>query len=326
MSWSRTAVRAPSRSISVRARPSSVSSTSSPVASANASVAGSQKRSSASGSRSASARTVPISSGARRPVADLVLERAHAPHPVVARPAEASVDDILDAPPEGKEPDGDDERRHRRDPFGAAADEDAQPDRQACERAHEQGGQRHVDERAVDETLDRVEPVPGHGNSDRDRHGDLDPEQQREHDPVEERDAEDPARGTPRRSRGRARPGRATPPRRARSPAAARSRLERWSRSPDRHRAGDEAGEHADPQQREDSHSRCSSAQVPHRVARHGIRNVGVVAVERAGSKQHETRCTPPKLTIAAPRATQRHLGESSLPFGKTSATAIGHA
>ena len=67
------------------------------------------------------------------PVADLVLERAHAPHPVVARPAEASVDEILDAPPEGEEPDGDDERRHRRDPLGAAADEDPEPDRQACE-------------------------------------------------------------------------------------------------------------------------------------------------------------------------------------------------
>ena len=69
---------------------------------------------------------------------------------------------------------------------------------------------------------------------------------------------------------------------------------------PDRHRAGDEAGEHAD-HSTQNSHSRCPSAQVPRprcppsgSERRRRRRRTG-------GVEQRATAITPTKLTIAAP-------------------------
>ena len=93
---------------------------------------------------------------------------------------------------------------------------------------------------------------------------------------------------------------------------------------PDRDRACDEAAEHAE-QERERQPLVDAPEQSRDRVVLHRIRNRGVVAVERSGVEECD-RDEPAEADIAAPRATHRHLGESSFPFGKTNATAIGHA
>ncbi len=113
----------------------------------------------ASGSRSAAASTPLDLLGRARALAHLVLERLHRAQAVGARPVEAAVDERLDAHPQRPERERDDERACRRHPVRAAADRDARRERDGDVGRREQQRQRAVDGRPVDQALDRVEPV-----------------------------------------------------------------------------------------------------------------------------------------------------------------------
>ena len=172
-SCSSTAVRSPSRVISECARPSSGNAaTSSPDAVAYVSLSGSQNTSSASGSRSASREHPADLLGRPESLAHLVLELLDDAQALEASTVEAAVDDALDARPQRAERERDDERPGSGDPVRAAADRDARRERDADVRRREQQRQRAVDGGPVDQALDRVQPVAGHGDADGDREHD----------------------------------------------------------------------------------------------------------------------------------------------------------
>jgi hypothetical protein len=100
-------------------------------------------------------------------VANVVLECANQPNTLVPSAAISAVDEILDSCAQGKERNRHDERRQGDDPRGVATDHDAQPDRDRGVDREEQKRQRHIDERAIDERVDRVEPVPHDRDPDR---------------------------------------------------------------------------------------------------------------------------------------------------------------
>ena len=217
-------------------------------------------------------------------VAHLVLERPHEPDAVVARAAVAAIDGVLDPRTKRAKGDGDDERRDRRHPGGATTRDHPEPDGDRRVRAHEHDGQDEVDERAVDELLDRVQPVARHRDSDREGHRGLDPEEQREHDPVEQGDADgvsqDPREEAEHERHGneRCRPGEphrleTLDARRAAQPQA------------DRVRTGEQAGEHHAPERPD---QRLENRRAPDGVARHRVRHGRVVAVERLGVEHGE--------------------------------------
>ena len=154
-------------------------------------------------------------------VAHLVLERAHEAHALVPRPPVPPVDDVLDARAQRPERERDDERRRARRPTTSRRRRATpRPTVIAAYDAEQQECQRRVDESAVDDPLDRVQPVAEHGDPDRGRDRHLHQQEEGEDDSVDER-----RRSSSRRARtGRVRAESAQPTRRATSSAAARPR------------------------------------------------------------------------------------------------------
>ena len=153
-------------------------------------------------------------------LAHVVLELLHCSQPVRAGTVEAAVDDALHARPQGPERERDDERRAGRHPVGATADGDARDERDCDVGRCEQQGQRAVDRGAVDEALDRVEPVADDRDADGD--GQCDRHQHQDHEERQRRRRE--RRCPSRRSRSAGRGESGSPPRRSRASAAARHR------------------------------------------------------------------------------------------------------
>ena len=118
-----------------------------------------QKKISASGSCNASASTTPISSGARTPSRTSSSNARDPSNSLVASPAVSAVDQILDSCAQRAETQAPRRESPARRPTGVATDDDAQPDRDGRVDREEQERQRHVDERAIDESLDRVQAV-----------------------------------------------------------------------------------------------------------------------------------------------------------------------
>ena len=148
--------------------------------SAYAPVSGIQKKISASGSCKRVGEHDADLLGCPDAVANLVLEGANPSNTLVASPAVATVDEILDSCAQGTERKRHDERRQRDDPRGVAADDDAEPDRDRRVDGEEQERQRHVDERAIDEAIDRIQPVPHDRDPDRRDERELGNEEERE--------------------------------------------------------------------------------------------------------------------------------------------------
>jgi hypothetical protein len=106
-------------------------------------------------------------------LAHRVLERAHLADGVVSRAAEAAVDRALDDTAERPEGECDCERRRGSHPGRAATGDHTEPDRHTAVRAGEEDCEHGVDERAVHEPLDRVQPIARHRHADRHRDGRL---------------------------------------------------------------------------------------------------------------------------------------------------------
>ena len=100
-------------------------------------------------------------------VANVVLECANEPNTLVPSAAIPAVDEILHPRAQGTERKRHDERRQGDDPRGVAADDDAERDGDRRVDGEEQQRQRHIDERAIDERVDRIQPVPHDRDPDR---------------------------------------------------------------------------------------------------------------------------------------------------------------
>ena len=92
-----------------------------------------------------------------------------APQTLVAGAVEAPVDDALRPSPQLTERERRGQRRRRRRERRAGPERDAERQRHRAVGRRQQRGQRHVDERAVDEPIDLVEPIAHHRDADRQR-------------------------------------------------------------------------------------------------------------------------------------------------------------
>ena len=148
-------------------------------------------------------------------VADLVEELAQHPHRVEPPPREAAIDQRLQPVAQREEDERGGDRRQRGRQLRSAHD---LADQQRHERVgrHQQPGQRGVDQRAVDEPVDRVQPVA----ADRHRHRGRRPRlQQRQQ--SRRRRSPSGSRSATAASCRRARPGSAARRTRATAPAGA---------------------------------------------------------------------------------------------------------
>ena len=157
----------------MRSRPSSGSaSTRCPARSAYAPVSGRRNSTSARGIAERERQRGADVLGLGAAVADVVEEGAQHAHALVAGAREPAVDGVLQAAAQRPERERGGERAGRRRQRGVAG----QPPREQRDhrvRAGQQRGQEAVDERAVDEAVDRVQPVPRHGDRHRDRQPDV---------------------------------------------------------------------------------------------------------------------------------------------------------
>ena len=103
--------------------------------------------------------------GRRAPRAQLLEEALDRPQARVAGAVEAAVDEQLHPRSQRPEEQRDGERRRRRGQRRAGADRDPDPERDRREDRGQRRAQRDVDQRAVDQPVDLVEPVA----QDRDR-------------------------------------------------------------------------------------------------------------------------------------------------------------
>ena len=195
---------------------------------------------------------------------------------------EAPVDAVLHERTERAEPKRDGERRRRRGPGGPAAERDAERERDTDVGARQQEGEERVDERAVDQALDRVQAVAGNGDPNGRRHRRLHHQEEREY-----RVANKAAEYQPRRR------AEEQPERNQRSRPGEPQRLQPLDsdRSPeaeaDRDRPGEEACQDAEPERNPDSrpHERLADG-----VVGQGVDHRGVVLEWRWGEhrKRHE--------------------------------------
>ncbi len=292
----------------------------SPVASAYASVSGSQKKSSASGSRSASARTAPISSGARTPSRTSSSNaRTRRTPSYRARRNRRSTRSWIRAR-RGRNASATTSVARATTHGGVAADDDAEPDRDRRVDGEEQERQRHVDERAIDEALDRVQPVPH--DRDPDRHDDGDLHEREGSGKTTQSMIESPSRAS---SRCTLRKTTGIERRRPREPHHLQPLDTRRDR---RNRTIIEAprrsGSPSMPNRNGNEMRRS-----PRATLRRRCRPAGSEPTRRrrrtAPGRTVRSVMKPTKLTSAAP-ATQRQRRDSRCPFGKTKATAIGQA
>ena len=144
--------------------------------------------------------------GFASPLADVVDKRQHTTQPVVAPSVESPVDRSLSPPPQRPEGTCNHERGERRHPSRASARNDTadycDDGIHETERCREQG----VDERAVDQSIDLVQPVAHYGDAHRERDGRLHREQKRERriavlaeHQAQDEEAHDPQRDQKRR-------------------------------------------------------------------------------------------------------------------------------
>ena len=108
------------------------------------------------------------------------LERFDREHAGMALAVEPRIDSRLDAGAQRSECECDEEGRPCDRPVGAAAHRDPEPERHGDVGGRQHEGHRHVDERPVDEALDRVQLVADHGDADGDGDRGLHEEQERE--------------------------------------------------------------------------------------------------------------------------------------------------
>ena len=108
-------------------------------------------------------------SGAARPARSSERKRLDPAQRVIARGGEAPIDGALHPLAQRPEGRGRRQRRRRGDPRRPAAGRDAEPERDRGVDARQQQRQHAVDERAVDQPVDVVEPVAQHRHTDRDR-------------------------------------------------------------------------------------------------------------------------------------------------------------
>ena len=107
-------------------------------------------------------------------LAEAARERLKGERRVVPASVEAAVDDGLDAAAEGPEQSGNRQRGRRDGQVGLAGQRlDGQPEQQHGDQVDDRKrrGERRVDQRAVDDDVDVVEPVPQDCARDRHRHG-----------------------------------------------------------------------------------------------------------------------------------------------------------
>jgi hypothetical protein len=121
--------------------------------------------------------------GAGRPASDRVLEGPHPPQALVALARDAAVDLALDPAPERAE-----RHRDRQGRDGGAEERPAPQEQPGAEHDHGEGAAEHdrdgaVDDRAVDDAVDLVQPVTCDRDPDRDADRRPREEQHRRHDP-----------------------------------------------------------------------------------------------------------------------------------------------